>query len=91
MRPKVMLFDEPTSALDVELINEVLGAIAGLSEEGMTMFIVTHEIAFARKVASRIVFFDKGEIVEMGTAEEVLDNPRQARTRSFMEMVRQGS
>lgn len=91
MRPKVMLFDEPTSALDVELINEVLGAIAGLSEEGMTMVIVTHEIAFARKVASRIVFFDKGEIVEMGTAEEVLDNPRQARTRSFMEMVRQGN
>lgn len=91
MRPKVMLFDEPTSALDVELINEVLGTIAGLSEEGMTMVVVTHEIAFARKVASRIVFFDKGEIVEMGTAEEILDNPQQARTRSFMEMVRQGS
>ena len=91
MRPKVMLFDEPTSALDVELINEVLGTITALSEEGMTMVIVTHEIAFARKVASRVVFFDKGEIVEMGTAEEVLDNPQQARTRSFMEMVRQDS
>lgn len=87
MKPKVMLFDEPTSALDVELINEVLATISSLSQEGMTMVIVTHELAFARKVASRVVFFDKGEVVESGTAEAVLDNPKRERTRVFMETV----
>lgn len=87
MEPKVMLFDEPTSALDVELINEVLSTMAKLSEAGMTMVVVTHELSFARRVGSRVAFLDKGELVEIGTPEEVIDNPKHERTRAFMSMI----
>lgn len=87
MEPKVMLFDEPTSALDVELINEVLTTMTRLSEAGMTMVVVTHELSFARRVGGRVAFLDKGELVEIGTSEEVIDNPKHERTRAFMSMI----
>src|SRR5215475_13225250 len=76
MRPKLMLFDEPTSALDPEMVNEVLDVIAGLADEGMTMLLVTHEIRFAREVASRVIFLDRGQVEEDGPPGEVLQNPR---------------
>ncbi|MXX66685.1 MAG: amino acid ABC transporter ATP-binding protein, partial [Chloroflexi bacterium] len=76
MNPKVMMFDEPTSALDPEMINEVLRAMEELSESGMTMICVTHEMGFARNVADRVIFMDEGEIVEIGTAEQFFNNPR---------------
>jgi polar amino acid transport system permease protein len=85
--PRVMLFDEPTSALDPELVGEVLGVIRGLAEAGMTMIIVTHEVAFARDVADRIVFMDDGVIVEEGPPSQVLDQPVQERTRRFLRRV----
>ena len=84
MDPDVMLFDEPTSALDPELTEEVLRVIKGLAVERMTMVVVTHEMAFARDVASRVVFMDGGVIVEQGTPEQVIDNPTQPRTREFL-------
>jgi polar amino acid transport system ATP-binding protein len=84
MDPELMLFDEPTSALDPELVGEVLGVIRALAEEGMTMLLVTHELGFAYHVATRVVFLADGLIHEMGTPEEVLKNPRQERTRSFI-------
>ncbi|NUR88197.1 MAG: amino acid ABC transporter ATP-binding protein [Nonomuraea sp.] len=87
MEPKLMLFDEPTSALDPELVGEVLATMKGLAEEGLTMLVVTHEIGFAREVADRVVFMDGGVIVEEGTPAEVLDNPANARTRSFLSRV----
>ena len=87
MRPKLMLFDEPTSALDPELVGEVLLAMKELARSGMTMIVVTHELGFAREVADRVVFMDGGAIVESGTAEEVLGNPREARTRAFLNAV----
>lgn len=87
MNPKVMLFDEATSALDPEMIGEVLAVIRKLAEDGMTMLIVTHEIGFAREVADRVVFLDGGKIVEEGTPEEILDNPKQQRTRDFLARV----
>ncbi len=87
MQPQVMLFDEPTSALDVELINEVLDTMIELSREGMTMVVVTHELHFAQRVATRVAFMDAGEIIEVGTPEEVLEHPRMERTRSFMNMI----
>jgi polar amino acid transport system ATP-binding protein len=83
-QPKLMLFDEPTSALDPELVAEVLNVIHELADEGRTMLLVTHEIAFARDVADRIFFLDEGVIAEHGPAKDVLDNPQQARTRNFL-------
>jgi polar amino acid transport system ATP-binding protein len=87
MRPRLMLFDEPTSALDPELVGEVLTVMKQLADDGMTMVVVTHEIAFAREVADRVVFMDGGVIVEHGTPAEVLASPRHARTREFLARV----
>ena len=85
--PRLMLFDEPTSALDPELVSEVLSVIRRLAEAGMTMIVVTHEVRFAREVADRVVFMDEGQIVEEGTPEEVLVNPKQERTQRFLRLV----
>lgn len=87
MEPKVMLFDEPTSALDPELVGEVLAVMRDLAENGMTMLAVTHELGFAREVASRILFVDDGQIVESGSPDQVLGNPSQARTANFISKV----
>jgi polar amino acid transport system ATP-binding protein len=87
MQPKLMLFDEPTSALDPELVGEVLAVMRDLAGAGMTMVVVTHELGFAREVASDVVFMDKGEIVESGPPGTVLVSPRQARTRDFIAAV----
>jgi polar amino acid transport system ATP-binding protein len=84
MEPDVMLFDEATSALDPELVGEVLNVIQRLASEGMTMVIVTHEIAFAREVADRLIFMRDGIVVEEGPARQVIDNPQQAATRAFL-------
>ncbi len=84
MNPRIVFFDEPTSALDPELTAEVLKVIKGLAAEDMTMVIVTHEMSFAREVADRIVFMDGGVIVEQGPARELIDNPREERTRAFL-------
>ena len=86
--PRLMLFDEPTSALDPELVSEVLSVIRGLAEAGMTLIIVTHEVRFAREVADRVVFMDDGVIVEQGSPENVLDQPKQERTQRFLRMVK---
>ena len=88
MEPDVILFDEPTSALDPELVGEVLATIRGLAEEKRTMVIVTHEMAFARDVANRVVFFDKGVIVEQGEAKALFANPKEERTRQFLSKFR---
>ena len=87
MKPKLMLFDEPTSALDPELVGDVLDVMKGLAKAGMTMIVVTHEMGFAREVADKVVFIDKGQIVEMGTPKQVLDKPQEARTRAFLNKV----
>jgi polar amino acid transport system ATP-binding protein len=87
MQPKIMLFDEPTSALDPELVGEVLEVMQELAREGMTMLVVTHEMGFAREVGSRVIFMDKGEIIEEATPEEIFSNPRQERTKSFLQKV----
>jgi polar amino acid transport system ATP-binding protein len=87
LRPKLLLFDEPTSALDPELVGEVLDVIKDLARAGTTMVIVTHEIGFAREVADTIVFMDAGQIVEQGPPADVLDNPREDRTRAFIGKV----
>lgn len=87
MGPQLMLFDEPTSALDPELVGDVLAVIRSLADEGMTMLVVTHEMAFAREVADRVVFMDDGVIIEEGTPEEVLGSPRHPRTRAFLARV----
>lgn len=84
MEPEVLLFDEPTSALDPELVGEVLATIRGLAQENRTMIIVTHEMSFARDVANRVIFFDKGVIVEQGDARSLFANPREERTRQFL-------
>ena len=84
MEPEVILFDEPTSALDPELVGEVLATIRGLAEEKRTMVIVTHEMGFARDVANRVVFFDKGVIVEQGEAKALFANPKEQRTQQFL-------
>lgn len=84
MQPQVLLFDEPTSALDPELVNEVLAVMRELAEEGRTMLIVTHEMRFAREVSSQVVFLHKGRIEEMGTPQEVFDNPKSVRVQEFM-------
>ena len=87
MQPKAMLFDEVTSALDPELVGEVLSLMAELANEGMTMLIVTHEIAFAREVSSRTLFFDQGVIAESGPSKELLRNPQSDRMRQFLSRV----
>lgn len=87
MDPKIMMFDEPTSALDPELVGEVLATMRQLAEKGMTMLIVTHEIGFAREVADRVIFMDGGVICEQGTPEEVLLNPKEERTKSFLNKI----
>jgi len=84
MEPAVILFDEPTSALDPELVGEVLATIRGLAEEKRTMIIVTHEMSFARDVANRVIFFDKGVIVEQGEAKALFAHPQEERTRQFL-------
>ena len=87
MDPKLMMFDEPTSALDPELVKEVLDVMRGLAREGMTMIVVTHELGFARDVADRVVFMDGGVIVEEGKPGEVLENPREERTKRFLGLM----
>jgi polar amino acid transport system ATP-binding protein len=87
MRPQAILFDEPTSALDPELVGDVLAVMRALAGEGMTMIVVTHEIAFAREMADRVVFMDGGVIVESGPAKEMLSNPQVERTRNFLNRV----
>jgi ABC-type polar amino acid transport system ATPase subunit len=87
MDPHVMLFDEVTSALDPELVKEVLDVMRDLAAQGMTMLVVTHEMRFAREVADRVVFMDEGQIVERGSPAEVIDSPREARTRQFLGLV----
>lgn len=87
MHPEIMLFDEVTSALDPELVDEVLRVMKQLAEEGMTMVVVTHEIGFASRVADRVVFMDRGVIIEEGTPEKVLKNPNQPRTREFLSLM----
>ena len=87
MEPDVMLFDEPTSALDPEMVGEVLDVMKELAEEGMTMVCVSHEMGFAREVASRVVFMDEGSIMEEGTPEDIFDNPKCERLRSFLSKV----
>lgn len=84
LEPKILLFDEPTSALDPELVNEVLGLIKELAKQRKTMLIVTHEINFARTVSDRVCFMDQGIILEQGPAKEVIDNPRNERTKQFL-------
>src|ERR1700716_1451543 len=87
MDPIAMLFDEPTSALDPEMINEVLDVMVGLAQEGMTMMVVTHEMGFAKKVANRVIFMDKGLIVEDCTKEEFFSSPRSDRARDFLAKI----
>jgi general L-amino acid transport system ATP-binding protein len=82
-----MLFDEPTSALDPEMIKEVLDVMVSLAEDGMTMLCVTHEMGFARTVANRVIFMDRGEIVEMNEPKEFFTNPRSERTRLFLSQI----
>jgi len=90
MNPKVMLFDEPTSALDPEMIKEVLDTIVSLAESGMTMVCVTHEMGFARRVADRVIFMDRGEIVEQGTPDAIFDHPATERLQLFLSQVLHG-
>ncbi|MBR2208858.1 MAG: amino acid ABC transporter ATP-binding protein [Synergistaceae bacterium] len=87
MNPEVLLFDEPTSALDPEMIGEVLDVMKELADSGMTMYLVTHEMGFAHKIADRVLFIDGGVISEEGTPDEVFDNPKQPRTKEFLSKV----
>ena len=88
MSPRIMLFDEPTSALDPELVGEVLGVMKDLAKDGMTMAVVTHEMAFAREVADRVIFMDQGVIVEEGAPETIFEAPQQERTQLFLKRIR---
>jgi ABC-type methionine transport system ATPase subunit len=88
MKPELLLFDEPTSALDPELVGEVLGVMRNLAFEGTTMIVVTHEMGFAREVADRVVFMDQGVVVEEGPPKEVLLNPKEERTKTFLNRVK---
>jgi general L-amino acid transport system ATP-binding protein len=90
LKPKIMLFDEPTSALDPEMIKEVLDIIVDLADSGMTMICVTHEMGFARRVADRMVFMDRGEIIEQGTPARLFDRPDSARLKAFLGQVLKG-
>ncbi|MEA5092573.1 Glutamine transport ATP-binding protein GlnQ [bioreactor metagenome] len=87
MNPQIMLFDEPTSALDPELVGEVLSVMKRLAEDGMTMIVVTHEMAFAKEVADRVLFMDQGVIVEEGTPKDIFENPRHKRTQVFLQRI----
>ena len=87
MQPKIMLFDEPTSALDPEMVKEVLDTMVGLAEEGMTMLCVTHEMGFARQVANRVIFMDRGEIVEQNDPHNFFDHPQNDRTKQFLSQI----
>ena len=87
MKPKIMLFDEPTSALDPEMVKEVLDTMVSLAEDGMTMLCVTHEMGFARTVANRVIFMDKGEIVEQGEPNSFFSNPQNERTTLFLSQI----
>lgn len=87
MEPDILLFDEPTSALDPELVGDVLAVMKQLAEEGMTMVVVTHEMTFARDVANRVIFMDKGYIVEEGIPEEIFNNPKNERTKQFLSRI----
>lgn len=87
MNPKVILFDEPTSALDPEMIGEVLEVMRDLAREGMTMIVVTHEMGFARTVANRVFFMDQGTILEDGSPKEIFENPKEERTKEFLDKV----
>ena len=87
MDPEIMLFDEPTSALDPEMVGEVLDVMKDLAKNGMTMVIVTHEMGFAREVATRVLFMDQGIIMESGTPDEVFNNPKSERTKAFLSKV----
>jgi polar amino acid transport system ATP-binding protein len=87
MDPKLMLFDEPTSALDPELVGDVLDVMKDLANSGMTMFVVTHEMGFAREVGDKLVFMDDGVVVESGTPKDVIDNPQHERTKAFLSKV----
>ena len=87
MQPRIMLFDEPTSALDPEMIKEVLDVMIELGKSGMTIVAVTHEMGFARAVANRMIFFDKGEIVEQGTPEQIFNKPENDRTKLFLSQI----
>ncbi|MFO1131455.1 MAG: amino acid ABC transporter ATP-binding protein [Hyphomicrobiales bacterium] len=89
MKPALVLFDEPTSALDPELVGEVLDVMRALAKDGLTMVVVTHEIGFAKEVADRVVFMDRGVVVEVGTPQEVLERPKEDRTRAFLARVLQ--
>jgi len=90
MKPKIMLFDEPTSALDPEMIKEVLDTMIGLAEEGMTMVCVTHEMGFARQVADRVIFMDRGEIVESGSPHAMFESPQTDRLKLFLSQILRG-
>ena len=87
MEPEIMLFDEPTSALDPEMVGEVLQVISDLARDGITMVVVTHEMGFARKVGTRVLFMDGGQIAEQGTPEEIFEHPQNARTKEFLSKV----
>ena len=87
MNPEVLLFDEPTSALDPEMVGEVLAVIKDLAYNGMTMLIVTHEMGFAKEVASRVMFIDEGKILEENTPEELFDHPQSERLKSFLAKI----
>ena len=87
MNPEVMLFDEPTSALDPEMVGEVLDVMKQLAKEGMTMVVVTHEMGFAKEVADRVIFMDEGQIMEIGTPDEIFGNPQNPRTQAFLRKV----
>ena len=87
MQPKVMLFDEPTSALDPEMVGEVLDVMTSLAKEGMTMIVVTHEMGFARTVANRVIFMDRGEIIEQADPENFFNNPHSDRTKLFLSQI----
>ena len=87
MKPRIMLFDEPTSALDPELVGDVLNVMKDMARDGMTMIVVTHEMDFAREVADRVIFMDKGYIVEEGTPKEIFETPKNDRTKEFLSRV----
>lgn len=89
LEPDVILFDEPTSALDPELVGEVLETMKDIAKTGITMIVVTHEISFAHNVASKVIFMDGGVVVEEGTPKEVIDNPKQERTRQFLNKIKE--
>jgi putative lysine transport system ATP-binding protein len=90
MNPEVLLFDEPTSALDPEMVGEVLAVMQDLAKEGMTMLVVTHEMAFARDVSNKVVYMNEGRIWEQGTPEEIFGNPQKQETKDFLSRFRNG-